>query len=172
MESGSNVEANKRVQFVDYQLKRHQTMRLNTMRDVPLANIASIGLGAAQQQINGESIENFGSERREWAKTFLSNGGLNYIIEQFLTKRVSSQAISSTNDQFELNKISFMTVLLRVIMSAAFATDQTKNIGEAIALVRKSSSCPDEETFDSLPETSLERKQSNGTDFTLNNLLK
>ena len=65
-----------------------------------------------------------------------------------------------------------MTVLLRVIMSAAFATDVTKNIGEAIALVRKSSSCPDEETYDTLQEPSLEKKQSTGTDFTLNKLLK
>ena len=57
-------------------------------------------------------------------------------------------------------------------MSAAFATDVTKNIGEAIALVRKSSSCPDEETYDTLQEPSLEKKQSTGTDFTLNKLLK
>ena len=34
MESGSNVEVNKRVQFVDYTRPRHLTKKINTMRDV------------------------------------------------------------------------------------------------------------------------------------------
>ena len=34
MESGSNVEVNKRVQFVDYQKPRNLNKRINTMRDI------------------------------------------------------------------------------------------------------------------------------------------
>ena len=61
-------------------------------------------------------------------------------------------------------------------MQAAFATDVTKSIGEAIALVRKSSSAPDEETVDvtveNLKEPTLEKKTSQlATDTTLNKLM-
>ena len=51
-----------------------------------------------------------------------------------------------------------MLVLMRVIMTAAFDTDGTKNIGEAITLARKSSSVPDEESLDA---KTLEKKKSN-----------
>ena len=57
-------------------------------------------------------------------------------------------------------------------MQAAFATDPTKNIGEAISLVRKASSAPDEEVLDGLMETKLEKKSSTlATDTTLNKLM-
>ena len=38
-----------------------------------------------------------------------------------------------------------MLVLMRVIMTAAFETDASKNIGQAMTLARKSSSVPDDE---------------------------
>ena len=60
------------------------------------------------------------------------------------------------NDSFELKNIAFMLILMRVIMSAAFATSKTKDIAEAIALVRKSSSAPDEPNL----ERKLSRKNS------------
>ena len=83
--------------------------------------------------------------RKEWTKTFLENGGFDYILAQFWTKQVSTNEATTLSDKFELKSISFMLILLRVIMSAAFATDNTTNIGEALALVRKSSSIPSEE---------------------------
>jgi hypothetical protein len=60
---------------------------------------------------------------------------------------------------------------LRVITSAAFATEKDKNIPEAIALVRKSSSVQDEEMLDMSP---LKRKISTVSvpDTTLNDLMK
>ena len=63
-----------------------------------------------------------------------------------------------------------MLVLLRIISTAAFATDSSKNIGEAVALVRKSSSCPDEEMID---EVTLKRKFSavSASDSALNKLM-
>ena len=72
-----------------------------------------------------------------------------------MTKTVSTDSASSLADRFELKNISFMLVLLRVIMSAAFSTDESKNIDEAIKLVRKSSSAPDEETLSK--KTSLKK---------------
>ena len=62
-------------------------------------------------------------------------------------------------------------------MTAAFATDLTKDIGEAMALVRKSSSAPDEEmvdlTVEALKEPVLEKKTSNvPADITLNKLME
>ena len=48
------------------------------MRDVPISTKKSKSLGA-QQNKNDE--ENFGTERRDWAKTFLSNGGFDYILQ-------------------------------------------------------------------------------------------
>ena len=48
------------------------------MRDVPISTKTSKSLGA-QQKSSDE--ENFGTERRDWAKTFLSNGGFEYILQ-------------------------------------------------------------------------------------------
>ena len=45
----------------------------------------------------------------------------------------------TNKDYFELKKVSFLAVLIRVILTASFATDGTKNISEAISLVRQSS---------------------------------
>ena len=67
----------------------------------------------------------------------MENGGFSYIIDEFLKKQVSTDTARSLNDRFELKSVSFMLVLMRVIMSAAFATDKTTQIGEAIGLARK-----------------------------------
>ena len=72
----------------------------------------------------------------------------------FWTKQISIDAAVSMDDKFELKNISFVLILMRVIMSAAFATDT--NIAEAISLARKSSSIPDEEGL----EKKLSRKAS------------
>ena len=67
----------------------------------------------------------------------MENGGFSYIIDECLKKQVSTDTARSLNDRFELKSVSFMLVLMRVIMSAAFATDKTAQIGEAIGLARK-----------------------------------
>ena len=93
--------------------------------------------------------------RREWTKTFLENGGFNYILGVFKTKTISSEAVNSLNERFELKSLSFMTTLMRVFMTAAFsAGDKSQNVDQAIALVRKSSSVPDEETLSKKSSTS------------------
>ena len=78
-------------------------------------------------------------ERRAWAKTFLENGGFDYIIEEFQKLKISPKSENAVSDYFELKKISFLSVLIRVILTASFSTDGSKNIGEAISIVRKSS---------------------------------
>jgi hypothetical protein len=40
--------------------------------------------------------------RREWTSTFLDNGGFDYILKQFMTKKISIQAADSLEDQFTL----------------------------------------------------------------------
>jgi hypothetical protein len=62
-----------------------------------------------------------------------------------------------------------MLVLLRVISTAAFATEKSKNIADAVALVKKSSSRQEDEG----EETALERKKStvSAADTTLNKLM-
>ena len=77
------------------------------------------------------------------------------------------------NERFELKIISFLLVLLRVIMTAAFATDETKQIAEAVMLVRKSSSAPDEDAVDkklSSEAGPAEKKPSNASSITENAL--
>ena len=90
----------------------------------------------------------------------------------FLTKEVSIDSVNTLNDQFELKNISFMLVLLRVIMTAAFATDKTKSIEEAVKLVRKSSSVQEEDaqTLNKKKSTEVHLKSSNSSTIAENSL--
>ena len=49
----------------------------------------------------------------------------------------------------EKKQIEFMLTLVRVFLTAAFATDHNKDIGSAIRLTRKSSSIDDNDTLES-----------------------
>lgn len=49
--------------------------------------------------------------------------------------------------QGDTKQIEFMMTLVRVFLTAAFATDTNKHIGKAIKLARKSSSIDDSDTF-------------------------
>lgn len=59
--------------------------------------------------------------------------------------------IYAIDESAEIDKkqLEFMLTLARVFMSAAFATDSQKQIGEAIKLARKSSSIDEREGAES-----------------------
>ena len=58
---------------------------------------------------------------------FLENGGFNYILDSFKSKKITSEAAITLNDHFVLKNLSFMLTLLRAFMTAAFTTAD-KNI--------------------------------------------
>ena len=69
--------------------------------------------------------------RLNWSRNFLERGGLQYIMREIYALDVTSS---------DKKQIEFMLTLARVFLSAAFATDPKKQIGQAVKLVRKSSS--------------------------------
>jgi hypothetical protein len=57
----------------------------------------------------------------------------------------------------DTKQIEFMLTLVRVFLTAAFATDHNKDIGSAIRLTRKSSSIDDNDTLDSKTKKEVKR---------------
>ena len=73
--------------------------------------------------------------------------GFNYILASFLGKQVTVNDTKSLSDQASLKDIGFLLTLLRVFLQAGFNA-QHGSIGQAISLVRKSSSIRDDDDFD------------------------
>ena len=53
-------------------------------------------------------------------KTLLEKGGFEYIVDQFLAAKVSTQSADSLADRLELKQLSIIVALLRMIFAAAF----------------------------------------------------
>lgn len=57
-------------------------------------------------------------------------------------------ALDVNSQNLDKKQIEFMLTLIRVFLTAAFATDTQKDIGQAVRLTRKSSSIDDGDTLD------------------------
>ena len=92
---------------------------------------------------------------------FLEQGGFTYILTLF-GAMTSSKDAKSLNDEFSLKNLSFILILLRVFMTAAFSTAQNTQISEAVELVRKHSN---------VSEGKAEREAAKESDNSLNRLM-
>ena len=88
--------------------------------------------------------------RLNWSRNFLERGGFQYIMSQIYALDVESG---------DKRQIEFMLTLVRVFLIAAFATDSHKDIGQAVKLVRKSSSIDDSDTLDRQTKKQKEGKK-------------
>ena len=82
--------------------------------------------------------------KTNWTKQFLEQHGWNYIITSYLDKQVSTSTTVTFIEQASLKDLAFLLTLLRVFLQAGFQAQEGGKIGEAIQLVRKSSSIADE----------------------------
>ena len=90
----------------------------------------------------GESEQEDTQLRKEWAEEFLSQGGLDHILNDFMACSVASDSGSSGEDSsesFELKYLAFMLHLLRTFVMAAFSTSDS-DAYEVATLARRSSS--------------------------------
>ena len=86
--------------------------------------------------------------RLNWSRNFLERGGFQHVLSQVYALDVVGG---------DRRQIEFMLTLVRVFLTAAFATDTNKDIGGAVKLARKSSSIDDGDTFSK--KTKSEPKQ-------------
>lgn len=82
--------------------------------------------------------------RSQWARQFLSDGGITFTVEKLLTLNISEEA---TRSIAELKDISFFVTLSKVFITAALSAT-TNNVSSAMTLVRKQSSIQDDDLDD------------------------
>ena len=90
----------------------------------------------------GESEQEDTQLRKQWAEEFLSQGGFEHILNDFMACSVASDSDSSSKDSsesFELKYLAFMLHLLRTFVMAAFSTSDS-DAYQVATLARRSSS--------------------------------
>ena len=154
MQDGSAMEGDKRVAQVDNkQAKPAAESADGNETTASSAADANAAGNAEQQQLL--------KARQNWTKMFLEQGGFTYILTLF-GAMTSSKDANSLNDDFALKNLSFILILLRVFMTAAFSTAQNTQISEAVELVRKHSN---------VSEGKAEREAAKESDTSLNRLM-
>ena len=107
------------------------------------------GMPKFESEVVGETSANETEEQRterlktEWINKFLESDGFSFALNAFLSKEVSSADAVSFSEQTRMKDQAFLMTLLRVFFQAGFSA-QSGGIGDAIGLVRKSSSINDE----------------------------
>jgi hypothetical protein len=81
--------------------------------------------------------------RGHWAEEFLTQGGFQYILKDFMNCELPEKSIAeepgSTSESLELKYVAFMLYLLRTFLMAAYSTSDA-NTYQVADLVRRSSS--------------------------------
>jgi hypothetical protein len=80
--------------------------------------------------------------RGQWAEEFLTQGGFQYILKDFMACKLPAKSIDGpgqTSESLELKYVAFMLHLLRTFLMAAYSTSDA-NAYEVADLVRRSSS--------------------------------
>lgn len=145
-------ESNDQVKRIMFVQEQHAGYSMSTTINVPKEERKELAPGAAQGDDNkGEEEARRQAESTElrlnWSRNFLEKGGFQYILQKIYSLDVTSQ---------DKKQIEFMLTLARVFLTAAFATDTQKDIGQAIRLARKSSSIDDGDTLD---KKAVQRKE-------------
>lgn len=79
--------------------------------------------------------------RGQWAEEFLTQGGFQYILKDFMACKLPAKSIGSapTSESLELKYVAFMLHLLRTFLMAAYSTSDA-DAYKVADLVRRSSS--------------------------------
>lgn len=109
-----------------------------------------------------ESPQEDAQLRAQWTEEFLSQGGFQHILKDFMAWTVPAaegQEAASATEPVELKYVAFMLRLLRTFIMAAFSTSDS-DAYQAAALARKSSSLREGDPVDSVDKLPPEEGSS------------
>lgn len=92
-------------------------------------------------QIAGSEAEE-AALRGQWAEEFLTQGGFQYILKDFMACKLPAETLEGTaqpSEALELKYVAFMLHLLRTFLMAAYATSDANAFAVADSVRRSSS---------------------------------